>query len=105
MQNSKDCKTVSVNPVGNNIRCAGHDELARIWLAAGASEMRMTGKAFHGGEYTLRHAACCCRLIPFDILPNFDEVGDRRLGPDYSHEGGGSSRFLPHERSHRAAFS
>ena len=67
--------------------------------------MRMLGKAFHGGEYALRHAACCRGLILFDILPNFDEVGDSRLGPDYSHDGGGSSRFLPQERSQRAVFS
>jgi hypothetical protein len=44
-------------------------------------------------------------LIPLDILPNFDEVSDSGLGPDYSHDGGGSSRFLPQERSQRAVFS
>jgi hypothetical protein len=44
-------------------------------------------------------------LILFDIPPNFDEVGDGRLGPDYSHYGAGNSRFLPQERSQRAVFS
>jgi hypothetical protein len=44
-------------------------------------------------------------LILLDKLANFDEVGDGRLGPDDSHHGGGSSRFLPQERSQRAVFS
>jgi hypothetical protein len=44
-------------------------------------------------------------LIMFNVSPNFDEVSNGRLGPDYSHDGGGSSRFLPQERSHRAVFS
>ncbi len=105
MQNGKDCEMVPVNQVGNNIRCACHDELTCIWLATGAAEMRMLGKAFHGGENALRHAASCRRLILFDIPPNFDEVGDGRLGPDYSHYGAGNSRFLPQERSQRAVFS
>lgn len=105
MQNSKDCETVSVNSVGNNIGRACHDEFACFWFAAGAAEMRMLGKAFHGGEYALRHAACCRGLILFDVLPNSDQIGDGCLSPDYSHDGGGSSRFLPQERSHRAVFS
>jgi hypothetical protein len=105
VQNGKDSQAVPVNPVRNDIRCARHDELACFWLTSGAAEMGMLGKAFNGGEYALRHAARCCGLIPFDILPNFDEVGNGRLGPDYSHDGGGSSLFLPQERSHRAVFS
>ena len=104
-QNGKDCEAVPVNPVRNNIGCAAHDELARFWLAAGAAEMRMPRQALHGDENALRHAACRGGLILFDISPDFDEVGDGRLGPNYSHDGGGNSSFLPQERSQRAVFS
>jgi hypothetical protein len=44
-------------------------------------------------------------LIPFDKLPNFGEVADGLFRPDYSHDGGGNSRFLPQDRSQRAVFS
>lgn len=65
-----------MNPVGNDVWCACHNEFARFWFAGGAAEMGMRGKAFHGGEYALRYATCCCGLILFNISPNFDEVGD-----------------------------
>lgn len=94
-----------MNPVGNDIRCARHDQLACFRLAAGAAEMGMLGKAFHGGENALRYPACCRGLIPFDKLPNFGEVADGLFRPDYSHDGGGNSRFLPQDRSQRAVFS
>jgi len=94
-----------VNPVRNNIRRACHDEFTYIWFAARAAEIGMVGQAFDAGENALRHATRCCGLIPFDVLPDFNEVGDGRFGPNYSHDGAGSSRFLPQERSQRAVFS
>jgi hypothetical protein len=35
----------------------------------------------------------------------FNEVGNPHLGPNYSHDGGGSSCFFPQERNQRAVFS
>jgi hypothetical protein len=67
--------------------------------------MRMFDKPFHRIDDALGQSAGSHRLIKFEILPNFDEVSDGRFGPDYSDDGVGSSRFLPQERSHRAASS
>src|SRR4029077_5638489 len=57
--------------------------------------VRMLGKLFYGGEYALRNAGRCGGMIPFDVLPDYDEVNEDRLDSDYSHGGGGNSRFLP----------
>jgi hypothetical protein len=48
---------------------------------------------------------CGRRLVLFDILPDFDEVGDGCFRPNYSHGGGGNSRFLSQERNQRDASS
>jgi hypothetical protein len=105
VQNGKNGEAIPVNPVGNDIWCARHDEFASFRFAAGPAKVGMLGEAFHGREDSLRHAACCRGLILLDVLANFGEVGDGRFGPNYSHDGGGSSRFLPQERSQRAVFS
>ena len=79
-KNSKNSETVAVN-----------------WV-------RMLGKLFYGGEYALRNAGRCGGMIPFDVLPDYDEVNEDRLDSDYSHGGGGNSRFLPQDRNQRATF-
>ena len=66
--------------------------------------VEMLGKAFYGGKYALRHVARCGGLILFDVLLNFYRVSERRFDSVYLHGGGGSSRFLPQDRSPRAAF-
>jgi len=79
-KNSKNSETVAVN-----------------WV-------RMLGKLFYGVEYALRNAGRCGGMIPFDVLPDYDEVNEDRLDSDYSHGGGGNSRFLPQDRNQRATF-
>jgi hypothetical protein len=104
----KDCKDrelVPLNLVRNNVRRAGYDKFASFRFASGATEVRKFGKAFHGGKNQVRHSTRRCRLILFDKLANLGKVCDGSLGPDYWHDGGGNSRFLPQERSHRAVFS
>src|ERR1700693_265377 len=105
MQNCQNGKPVPVNPVGDDIWRARYDEFACFGLPPGATKMRMLGKPFHGGKDALRHPACCRGLILFDVSANLDEVSNGRLGPDYSHYGGGSSRFFPQERNQRAVFA
>ena len=65
----------------------------------------MLSKTLDRDENAPREPARSCQLILLYIFANFRQVGDSRFGPDYSHDGAGSSRFLPHERSQRAAFS
>ena len=79
-KNSKNSETVAVN-----------------WV-------RMLGMPFNGGEYALRNARRCGGMILFDVLPDFGEVNEDRLDSDYSHGGGGNSRFLPQDRNQRATF-
>jgi len=67
--------------------------------------MGMLGKPFYGNENALSQSARGHGLVLVDIVADFDKVGDGRFGPDYSHDGGGSSRFLPQERNQRAASS
>jgi hypothetical protein len=105
VQNGKNAQSAPVNPIGNDIRRARDDEFACFGFAARMTKVWMLGKPFHGIENSLSQSARGHRLILFDKLPDFDEVGDGRFGPDYSHDGGGSSRFLPQERSQRDASS
>jgi hypothetical protein len=105
MNNGKNAKAASVNPRGDDIQRTRQNEFARFGFAAGMSEMGMFGETLHGEKNALSQSERSHRLIKFDILPDFDEVGDGRFGPDYSHDRGGSSRFLPQERSHRDASS
>jgi len=105
VQDGENAKAASVNLIGNDIGCARHDEFARFGFAARMTKVWMLGKPFHGIENSLSQSARGHRLVLLDILPDFDEIGDGRFGPDYSHDGGGSSRFLPQERSQRDASS
>ncbi len=105
VQNGENADAASVNPVGNNIWYTLHNEFARFGFAARMTKVGMLGKPFHRLENPLSQSACRCGLILFDVLPDFDEVGDGCFRPDYLHDGGGSSRFLPQERSQRAASS
>ena len=45
------------------------------------------------------------RLVLFDIGLDLGEVKEGFAGPDYSHEGGGTFRFLPQDLSQRSTFS
>jgi hypothetical protein len=63
----------------------------------------MLGKTINGEEDALSQSAPSRRLVLFYIVSDFDKVGDGRFGPDYSHDGGDSSPFLPQERNQRAA--
>ena len=105
VQNRENAEATSVHSIGDDIRCARHDEFPRFGFAPGMPEVRMLGKPFRRLEDALSQSACGRRLVLFDILSDFDEVGDGSFGPDYSHDGGGNSRFLPHERNQRAASS
>ena len=95
----------SVNLIGNDIRSSCYDEFSRFRFAAGMAEVGMPGQSFYRNENPLGRSAGGFGFVLLDITSDVDEVGDSRLGPDYSHDGGGSSRFLPHERSQRAVFS
>ena len=105
VQNCENAEASSVHSIGDDIRCARNDEFPHFGFAPGMTEVKMLGKPFRRLEDTLSQSACGRRLVLFDILSDFDEVGDGSFGPDYSRDGGGSSRLLPQERSHRAAFS
>jgi hypothetical protein len=105
VQHRENTKAASVNLIGNDIGRARHDEFACLRFAAGIPEMGMLGKPFHGIENPLSQSARSHRLVLLDILPDFDEVGDGRFGPDYLHHGGDSSRFLPQDRSQPDASS
>ena len=95
----------SVNLIGNGIRSSCYDEFSRFGFAAGMAEMRMLGESFRRVNNAFRQSTGGFRFILLNILANLNEVGDSGVGPDYSHDGAGSSRFLPQERSQRAAFS
>ena len=105
VQNGENDEMVAVYQVRNDIRCASNNEFACPGFASGAAKMRVLGKPFHGNKNVMRYAARRCRLILLDKLTNLDEVGDGRFRPDYSHDGGGNSRFLPQERNQCATFS
>lgn len=105
MQNRKYVEMASMNPIGNDVRRAPNDQFARIGFSTGVPEVRMPGEPLDGSENPLSQPAGGFGFVLCDELLNLDEVRDCRGGPNYSHDGGGSSRFLPHERSQRAVFS
>jgi hypothetical protein len=105
VENREDGEMASINSIGNNVRRAGHYKLARSGFASWTAEMRMVCQSLNRGDDPQRQSTRSFRLVLLDISADVDEVGDGRLGPDYSHDGGGSSRFLPQERSQRAVFS
>lgn len=87
VQDGENAKAASVNLIGNDIRRARDDEFACLRFAAGMTEMGMLGKPFHGIENPLSQSARDHRLVLLDILSDFDQIGDGRLGPGYSHHG------------------
>jgi hypothetical protein len=48
MQDRGDAETGSVNSIADNIRCARHNEFARIGFSARMPEMGMPGETFGG---------------------------------------------------------
>src|ERR1700682_374909 len=48
VQNGKNREAAPVNPGGNDVWCAAHDEFACFGFAAGSPEVGMLGKPLHG---------------------------------------------------------
>jgi hypothetical protein len=104
----KDCghaETASVNSIADNIRSARHNKFARFGFTTRMPKVRMSGETLRGIKNPLCQSARSRWIIPFNISVNADQICTSRFGPDYSHDGGGNKRFLPHERSQRLIFS
>lgn len=105
MKNCENGQKSFADFVANDIRTATHDEFSGFGFSTRTAQVRMLCQAFRRPNNAFGDSARCLRIILLDILSDSYEVGDSSAGPDYSHVGGGSSRFLPQERSQRAVLT
>jgi len=64
----ENAEATSVHSIGDDIRCARHDEFSRFGFAPGMTEAGVLGKPFRRLEDALSQSACGRRLVLFDIL-------------------------------------
>jgi len=105
VQNRENDHAAFVHFVRNQIRRSRNDELTRAGVTAWAAKVWVTRKTLNGFYNLPCYTSGGRWLVLLDVCPNFDEVFNCGWRPDYSHTGGGSSRFLPQERSQRDTFS
>lgn len=91
--------------VGKDVGRPGNNEFARLGFATRMTEMGMFGELFNAGENSCSHASRSPRFVLRDEFLDFNQVGDGRFRPNYSHDGAGDSRLVPHERNQRDTFS
>ena len=58
VQNRENAEAFSVHSIGDDIRCARHDEFSRFGFAPGMTEVGMLGKPFRRLEDALSQSAC-----------------------------------------------
>jgi len=105
VENRNELQAVTPDPIRNDVRSLGHDQLARPGEAARPAQLRVSFEQFDRVENAARYQSCVLLGVLFDLFSKAHQVANRPAGPHDLHRGALVSPGFPHDFSHFETFS